>query len=309
MTTTCSKGCQVGAGLLHAAAYQGNQAIAAFLIEQGCDPCALDEHGMRPSHAAAATGQTAFLEWLLSHFPVPIDAEGPSGATALACAATHGQLEIVQLLIRRGANPRRIVGGRRMLSSFIAANRGHEAVAAYLREQEAAAEAAEAAEAAGRATEAADATAAALLEAEPAREQAKKSRKQQKKKGKKGRQQRRQQPQPQSVAAAAAMGPKDTGAAAAGGGGGGGLMAELDDFDDGAMDFGLDEEEEWPAAAVVAAMAGLALEQQEREEERKPAAPASAPAPAPPSQPRPRCWTTLWRRPRRTSCSAPSRST
>jgi ankyrin repeat protein len=86
-----------------AARHRGTDMLAWF-IANGVD---LGRHGTAALHHAAASGRTDLVGLLLDS-NVPVDARDDAGATALLRAVGRGQVEVVALLLARGAerNPR-----------------------------------------------------------------------------------------------------------------------------------------------------------------------------------------------------------
>lgn len=63
-----------GFTLLYAAGSCGYQEAAAFLLQCGADPLAVDSDGHLPHHFAAAHGHLPLLQWLLARCPtIPVD--------------------------------------------------------------------------------------------------------------------------------------------------------------------------------------------------------------------------------------------
>ncbi|HNR87899.1 MAG TPA: ankyrin repeat domain-containing protein [Spirochaetota bacterium] len=130
-----------GATPLHLAALRGSAPIAAFLIGKGAKVDAADEMGFAPLHHAAATGSADVVTLLLAKGAdvklvnklgenalsmlaggsgekflaiarilvdagIPLDPQSAQGgATPLIVAATHGNMDLVKLLLAKGADP------------------------------------------------------------------------------------------------------------------------------------------------------------------------------------------------------------
>lgn len=62
--------------------------------------------GWSPIHYAASGPNTRLVQWLLDR-GAQVDAESPNGTTPLMLAAQHAPESTVELLIKRGADPRR----------------------------------------------------------------------------------------------------------------------------------------------------------------------------------------------------------
>lgn len=92
------------------AAFFGRLEAVVLLLEKGADPnlAAADRSGVRPLHSAAAhrdrDASWAVAAALLDAGAVP-DVAQRGGWTPLHSAALHGHLELVDLLLRHGADP------------------------------------------------------------------------------------------------------------------------------------------------------------------------------------------------------------
>src|SRR5262249_9738315 len=71
------------------AAFNGKEAVAKVLIEQGADPQARDRRGYTPLHWAALSGHAALVRLLLEN-GADRDARTGSGSTALMQAESKG---------------------------------------------------------------------------------------------------------------------------------------------------------------------------------------------------------------------------
>lgn len=92
----------------------------------------LQRAGLRPSlQALAAAGDVAGVERLLRS-GAAVDAETPGRCTALGRAASAGHVEVVRLLLRRGANPDQGLGWSGLSPLALAALTGHDDVAREL---------------------------------------------------------------------------------------------------------------------------------------------------------------------------------
>ncbi|KAI5888097.1 ankyrin, partial [Schizophyllum commune H4-8] len=90
--------------LLHRAAKHGHLNVCRVLISRGADLHARG-NGLLPLHVAAQSGHAHVLEYFLDIDPlVNIDEEDANGTNALYTATIHGHLEVVTLLLSRGAN-------------------------------------------------------------------------------------------------------------------------------------------------------------------------------------------------------------
>lgn len=96
---------------LHWASIRGRADIVAVLLEPqfGADVNAQNEQGVSPLSAAVKAGHTSVVQMLLGHDKCDVNASSPRTAfSALheACArvSENGKIDIVQLLLLRGAN-------------------------------------------------------------------------------------------------------------------------------------------------------------------------------------------------------------
>jgi hypothetical protein len=100
-----------GDSLLMLAAYHGHQVAVGLLLERGADPELTNDRGQTPLAGVAFKGDAAAATLLLDH-GAAVDNAGPDGRTALMFAAMFDRVEIVELLVARGADPaRRDAGG------------------------------------------------------------------------------------------------------------------------------------------------------------------------------------------------------
>jgi ankyrin repeat protein len=90
----------------HRAAAEGNLVELQRLVAEGHRVDTFDEQHMTPLHHAADQGRVAVAQWLLAQgADVNAHDEQNIGETALAIAVKRGQLEVAELLLKRGANP------------------------------------------------------------------------------------------------------------------------------------------------------------------------------------------------------------
>ncbi|XP_043829953.1 ankyrin repeat domain-containing protein 54-like [Dromiciops gliroides] len=72
------------------------------LLEDGVDPCAVDDKGRAPLHLAASNGNDQIVQLLLNHGADP-DLKDGLGNTALHLAACTNHIAVITTLLRRGA--------------------------------------------------------------------------------------------------------------------------------------------------------------------------------------------------------------
>ena len=92
-----------GDTLVMLAAYHGRADTVHQLLEAGADPEIANDRGQTPLAAACFKGDTAAVEALLER--VDVNAHSGDGRTALMIAAMFNRTEIMELLLRRGADP------------------------------------------------------------------------------------------------------------------------------------------------------------------------------------------------------------
>jgi ankyrin repeat protein len=86
---------------LMAAAYNGDEEVAADLVERGTDLEAKDEDGQTPLMYAANAGQTAIVGLLLDR-GADVNARDKQSSTPIMFAAQHGHAETVRRLLEAG---------------------------------------------------------------------------------------------------------------------------------------------------------------------------------------------------------------
>jgi ankyrin repeat protein len=92
-----------GQSLLHrAAADNTNAAVVAMLIDAGADVVARDEEGNMPCHRAASNKNVEVMRQLISLSD--INAVNDAGETPCICATHEINYDVLELLIRAGAN-------------------------------------------------------------------------------------------------------------------------------------------------------------------------------------------------------------
>lgn len=94
-----------GRTALHVGSWQGCVEMVDLLLKHGANPNAQDTEGRPPMHSVAWTGHAEVGRHLLEASGVNIDLACCQGATALSIAAQEGHVNIVAMLLERGANP------------------------------------------------------------------------------------------------------------------------------------------------------------------------------------------------------------
>lgn len=91
---------------LHFAAFFGQPAAVALLLERGAHAAAVSQNPMRvmPLHSAAAVRDVEASRLLLDA-GAPVDAKQQDGFTPLLEAVQNGDVELARLLLERGADP------------------------------------------------------------------------------------------------------------------------------------------------------------------------------------------------------------
>ncbi len=118
---------EAGESALMMAALQGQLDWCRRLLDRGAQ---VNKSGWSPLHYAAAGAQTRVVELLLDR-GAAIDAESPNQTTPLMMAARYGAEASADLLLARGADPRRRNDHRLSAADFARAA-GREALAARL---------------------------------------------------------------------------------------------------------------------------------------------------------------------------------
>jgi ankyrin repeat protein len=114
------------------AVFFGHPATARLLIDRGADVNTVARHAhikATPIHSAAAASEPAarfeLTQLLLEHGADVNVAQEEGGFTPLHAAAQHGDLELVKLLLDRGANTKATLDDGRTPRA-VAADEGHE---------------------------------------------------------------------------------------------------------------------------------------------------------------------------------------
>lgn len=144
LTASLLAGC-FSASPLGSAAAAGDIAGMRRLLSQGADIHAANYHKRRAINWAAEAGKTEAVR-LLIESGANVDDADMWGWRAIHFAARFGDVEMVKMLLQRGADPSAVTrfsccsafrGGEQKTPAMIAAERGHEQVAALLRAAEA----------------------------------------------------------------------------------------------------------------------------------------------------------------------------
>ena len=109
------------------AAFRHNRAAVLALIARGA---VVTRPGWTALHYAAASGDREIAAILLDH-DTYIDAESPSQLTPLMIAAREGQLAVVELLLREGADAR-LRNNEKLTASQIATRADFDGIAALI---------------------------------------------------------------------------------------------------------------------------------------------------------------------------------
>jgi ankyrin repeat protein len=106
--------------------------MAAYLLERGMDPNHMNWHRFTILHHVSAEGDVAKAKLLLDHGAAIDAVDEEYRSTPLGIAARWGRLDVVTLLLARGANPD--ASGATWSTPLAWARRnGHPAIEAELR--------------------------------------------------------------------------------------------------------------------------------------------------------------------------------
>ncbi|KAK7938792.1 hypothetical protein WMY93_002118 [Mugilogobius chulae] len=97
-----------GRSALHVACWQGLTEMVNLLLKHSANPNAQDSEGRPPLHSVAWTGHSQVGRKLLETPGVDIDLCCNQRATALSIAAQEGHVNIVAMLLDKGANPEHV---------------------------------------------------------------------------------------------------------------------------------------------------------------------------------------------------------
>jgi len=134
-----ANGAKCHGGELSKAAFTGNQeeslVMVTALLEGGADPNSPDaDYGHTALFWSSARGNKDLVKLLLTQPGIKLDAINIDGDTALMAAVGHGEAEIVEMLLKAGANVRII--NKRGETAVAIAKKGLEKQQAILRKQQ-----------------------------------------------------------------------------------------------------------------------------------------------------------------------------
>lgn len=116
---------------LHGAAFKNDVARVRTLVEQGSDVNAKDSQGVTPLHYAAQMGHIEIMEILISRGADVNVSTSKDGAAPIHLASANGQLEAVRLLTKHGANVNK-ANNYRATPLHFAADHGYAAIVSLL---------------------------------------------------------------------------------------------------------------------------------------------------------------------------------
>jgi ankyrin repeat protein len=111
-----------GTTALHCSIAPGNPAIVARLLAFGADPNVVDHDGRTPLWLAVHREDARIAALLLDYKAEPDCRVGKNRLTPLMVAAKNGRIEVVNLLLDRGADPRLVAGDGRTAAQFAKEN-------------------------------------------------------------------------------------------------------------------------------------------------------------------------------------------
>lgn len=111
-----------GTTALHCAIAPGNPAIVSKLLAFGAQPNVADHDGRTPLWLAAHKEDARIAALLLDYKADPNCRVGKSRLTPLMAAAKNGRIEVVHLLLDRGADPRLVSEDGRTAAHFAREN-------------------------------------------------------------------------------------------------------------------------------------------------------------------------------------------
>jgi len=111
-----------GTTALHCAIAPGNPAIVARLLDFGAQPNVADRDGRTPLWLAAHKEDPGIAALLLDHKADPNCRVGEKRLTPLMAAAKNGRIEVVNLLLDRGADPMIVAEDGRTAAQFAREN-------------------------------------------------------------------------------------------------------------------------------------------------------------------------------------------
>jgi len=122
---------------LHLACYFGQPEAAKVLLENGAKADAVANNPTRvmPLHSAASARNLAAARLLLEH-RAPVDARQQAGWVPIHAAAQNGDGEMLDLLLKHGANAE-IANDEGKTAAMVARAKGHTQIAAMLEMQKA----------------------------------------------------------------------------------------------------------------------------------------------------------------------------
>ena len=116
-----------GETALHAAVRKGHSDVVNYLVlNASADVTLIDSFGVTPLYYAVATGQIDVLKFMLDHSPrANIDEQDRDGNSLLWIASDTNRHEIVNFLLKRGANPNIVARLEGTAPLNAAAEKGH----------------------------------------------------------------------------------------------------------------------------------------------------------------------------------------